>query len=770
MGGVSNKSSAGYWFGGTTQGNIGLNGEQTTIDKIIFSTDTTSFFANLSAARAGMSSVSNNSLGWFLGGTTNRSSFTNNGYRIDLSNEAISSTSTNLSSVRAGGGGSSNPSTSVGYVAGGETSTNIQTNVTDKIDLTTGFGSATSTANLSQSRGYVAGIDAGAQPIFSGNIVVTSGKLTTTAANEIRSTNMASGAVLSGSIVSGVVFSDATTNNFSNAGVRSGNIQSGEVARVHFANGTILSGNIGSGVLNFPTVFGNVTQYVNIGSGQIDQYHLNWIFNGTTAKAGYFAGGQTGTTAFVNTTDKIIYSVETTVAQSSANLSQSRNGCAGCSGEGTKGYMGGGGTSGGYTEVTDKITYSSDSSVATTSANLSQQRSQLAAVSNGSTKGCFAGGFNNSTQVTAEILTYATDTSTAQTTANLSVARYRLASASEGLTKGYFAGGLSSAVTATTDLITFATNTTAAQTSANLSQARQLLGGCSGEGTKGYFAGGNSGANVATTDKITYTNDTTAAQTSADLTQARIPLAGVTEGSTKGFFSNGQSATTTDKITYSTDTSSSQPLANLNQLRYNYGGVDGGTSPNNSPQARVSNEVYLTSSTLASGTISLVTASGQNAGFPYNLAETAQINTNRPMFDYFRAGELISGIKAVCMTSGNFVRRAERASGLRLPAIGVTSGAILSGTTGRVFYYGYVGQTVSGQVASGFQGQPLYVGSGGFIVNRSGFMGGAASGAPFLSGDMQQQIGIAMSGGLFVMPSPMMIRSGFQGTLPYDMR
>ena len=49
-------------------------------------------------------------------------------------------------------------------------------------------------------------------------------------------------------------------------------------------------------------------------------------------------------------------------------------------------------------------------------------------------------------------------------------------------------------------------------------------------------------------------------------------------------------------------------------------------------------------------------------------------------------------------------------------------------------------------------------------------MGGAASGAPFLSGDMQQQIGIAMSGGLFVMPSPMMIRSGFQGTLPYDMR
>ena len=32
----------------------------------------------------------------------------------------------------------------------------------------------------------------------------------------------------------------------------------------------------------------------------------------------------------------------------------------------------------------------------------------------------------------------------------------------------------------------------------------------------------------------------------------------------------------------------------------------------------------------------------------------------------------------------------------------------------------------------------------------------------------QQQIGIAISGGIFVMPSPIITRSGFRGTLPYD--
>jgi hypothetical protein len=157
-----------------------------------------------------------------------------------------------------------------------------------------------------------------------------------------------------------------------------------------------------------------------------------------------------------------------------------------------------------------------------------------------------------------------------------------------------------------------------------------------------------------------------------------------------------------------------------------------------------------------------------------DFAQTAGLNTNQPLCDLFVFQEQCSGIKAVCIASGSRIVRAQRASGLRLPAIGVTNGNVSSGSTGLVYYLGGVGRT--GTLAqnsglnngiSGFQGLPLYVGSGGNIVNLSG-MRGVSSGPAFLSGNMQQQIGIAISGGIFVMPSPRITRSGFLGTLPYD--
>ena len=158
-----------------------------------------------------------------------------------------------------------------------------------------------------------------------------------------------------------------------------------------------------------------------------------------------------------------------------------------------------------------------------------------------------------------------------------------------------------------------------------------------------------------------------------------------------------------------------------------------------------------------------------------NFAQTAGLNTNQPLFDFFVFQEQCSGIKAVCIASGSRIVRAQRASGLRLPAIGVTSGLVNSGAIGAVYYLGGVGRTTTlaqnsglNNGISGFQGLPLYVGSGGNIVNQSGFWVGGVQQPAFLSGDMQQQIGIAISGGIFVMPSPRVNRSGFQGTLPYN--
>jgi hypothetical protein len=784
----ANLSQARYYLAGISEGTIKgyfAGGQSSTVlvtaDKLTFSNDTTAAqtTADLSTATAYISGCSGEGTkGYFAGGGT--FAITINAYKLTYTTDTTTAqTTANLSQARRELAGISEGSTE-GYFAGG----NGPVTTTDKLLFSTDTTAAQTTANLSQARNSLAGID-GAQNYLIIPYLVTSGKLTTTEANEIRFTNLASGSVLSGSIVSGVVFSDATTNNFSNAGVTSGNIQSGEVGRVHFANETILSGNIGSGVIRFPEFFGDAIAYANVNvtsgsvilSGQIDQYHLYWTLDGSTTKAGYFAGGNTGNNVGIAIADKLTYATDSNAYQSSANLSQARYGLAGISEGSTKGYFAGGSTGSSVNFVTtDKITYSNDTTVAQTTANLSQARYSLAGVSDGLTKGYFAGGTTGTLGIvvaTTDTLTYATDTTAAQTSANLSQERSDLAGCSGEGTKGYFAGGFTGVSVTTADKLTYSTDATAAQASANLSQARFGLAGCSGEGTKGYFAGGlTSGAAVNTAEKLTFSTDTTAAQTTANLSQARYSSAGISEGSTKGYFaggntSGGVSFATTDKIAYSNDTTVAQTTANLSGIRNGLAGVDGGQSQNTSPTARIST-TYLTSSRLSSGTIGLTTASGQNAAFPYNLTETAQINTNRPIFDYFVFQEQCSGIKAVCITSGSRISRAQCGSGLRLPAIGVTSGNVASGAIGRVYYYGYVGLTQSGQIASGFQGQPLYVGSGGIIVNQSGRNIGGVLNAPFLSGNMQQQIGIAMSGGLFVMPSPRIVRSGFQGILPYN--
>jgi hypothetical protein len=130
-------------------------------------------------------------------------------------------------------------------------------------------------------------------------------------------------------------------------------------------------------------------------------------------------------------------------------------------------------------------------------------------------------------------------------------------------------------------------------------------------------------------------------------------------------------------------------------------------------------------------------------------------------------GESFSGnaINAVALASGQMdvIVHAERQSGLRLPAVGVVIAAGASGTQTNVFSFGPVTTANSGVIASGFHGRPLYVGSGGLIVNQSGFNAGPSSGAPFLSGSVVQQIGLAISGGIFVNPN-LLIASGIVST------
>lgn len=484
-----------------------------------------------------------NGAGYFAGGGTLNQVATAD--KLTYSNDTTAAqTTANLSQARIGVAGVSN-STTQGYFAGGLTASTFLATA-DKITYTGDTTVAQTTANLSQSRSYLAGV------------------------SEIKSKGYFAG----GSSGAGVATADKLTyTNDTTAAQTSANLTQ---ARFYLAgiDGTLING--------------------------------------------YFAGGNIPG-SYAATADKVTYSTDTTAAQTTANLSQARDALAGCTGDSSKGYFAGGST--GFNPgfaTADKLTYATDTTVAQTTANLSQAKYLHAGVSDGSSKGYFAGGTTGFVSAfvsaTADKLTYATDTTAAQTTANISQARYGLAGVSRNsfysfysghfgnssilsgsiasgqiggshlssgsigsgnltsnsvygfatvgaATVGFFAGGNSGTSVTTAEQITYSTDTTAANTSANLTQARSVTG-CTERGTKGYFI-----STIA--DKITYSTSTTNAQPSANLSQSRTP-GSISDGLTKGFLAGGYTGsfvTTADKLIFPTDTTAAQATANLSQAR-----------------------------------------------------------------------------------------------------------------------------------------------------------------------------------------------------------
>jgi hypothetical protein len=771
LAGVSGNSTKGYFAGGITGSTY-----QSTADKLTYANDITTAqtTANLSQARGFLAGCSGDSTkGYFAGGFTGAVALATADKLTYSTDTTSAQTTANLSQARYGLAGISELSTK-GYLAGGNDLNNY-VSTADKLTYSTDTTAAQTSANLSQARGYLAGVDGGSSPIFSYNQVVTSGKITTTAANKIIAASFADNSVVSGNINAGSIFSviggytpfTRWFNATRRAAVNSGHIPSGEIGPSHFARETLISGNFSSGLFRLQDLLGDPIRSGNIGDRQIGQIHFGGAGAGGTTRGGnqgYILGGYS--TNYTSRADKTTYASDTTASQTTANLTTSTAFSAGVSEGSTKGYVAGGDTTS-YVVTAYKTTFATDSTATQSSANLSQARTYLAGCSGEGTKGYFAGGstaggLTGTSVATANKIIYSTDTTTAQTSANLSQARSSLAGITEGSTKGYLLGGQAGVNQVTTaDKITFATDVTAAQTSANLLNPTFGAAGNSGDSTKGYVSGQGLGATI--TRKITYATDTTTAQSSANLTSAKYWATGITQGSTKGYVAGGfddyNPQNTADKITFSSDTTAAQTTANLSQARYGAAGLEQYlTATAGSPT------FVVTSSMVASGQIDP----------SINFAQTAGLNTNQPLFDFFVFQEQCSGIKAVCIASGSRIVRAQRASGLRLPAIGVTNGNVSSGSVGLVYYLGGVGRTTTlaqnsglNNGISGFQGLPLYVGSGGNIINLSGMLG-TSSGAAFLSGDMQQQIGIAISGGIFVMPSPRVNRSGFQGTLPYN--
>jgi hypothetical protein len=293
--------------------------------------------------------------------------------------------------------------------------------------------------------------------------------------------------------------------------------------------------------------------------------------NPSLTKSGFSCGGFTG--ARVATTDKTIFSTDTTAAATISDIVTSRSESACLSDTITKGYLLGGLVVA-YTNNTEKISFSTEIYAAQTSANLSTSRGRCFFFSQGSVKGYTIGGYTASVVTTADKTTYSSDATAAVTTANMPVGHYWGGNVSRETIAGYCLGGATGSAknSALSYKVTYSNDTIAAATTANISQERKYMSGVSGDTTKGYVSGGDTGINntVATGDKITYSNDTTAATTTANLSTVRTRQACVSEGVSKGYNIGGWSGAyvaTSDKVTYATDTNAAATTANASSSR-----------------------------------------------------------------------------------------------------------------------------------------------------------------------------------------------------------
>lgn len=290
---------------------------------------------------------------------------------------------------------------------------------------------------------------------------------------------------------------------------------------------------------------------------------------------GYFAGGQTPTV--VANGVSTVFSTETSSAVLGTNLSQARWG-GGSSGTLDKGYIAGGAPSasapfGTLLATTDRTVYSSESTAAVTGANLTGVRLYITGAGN-QDKGFYSGGITPTQVATSERLSYDSESCAVVAGAALSQARYMGATATGNSDKGFWSGGLVAPATyvATADRITYSTEVRTAVTGANLSQVRWAAAGVGNE-DKGFISGGTitTPAFYATTDRNTYSTESTAAVSGANLSQARW-APGASGDLNKGFFVGGMvgptsTAATGGRTTYSTEVHAAVAGVNLPYTR-----------------------------------------------------------------------------------------------------------------------------------------------------------------------------------------------------------
>ena len=552
---ISGRSSfnSGYFGGGFGPGSPGV---RSTMDKVIYSTDTTSPVpgANIFPARAYLAATGNSTDGYFGGGgvaTMDKINYSTDtttpvpGAALNGSRFYLAATGTQVA----------------GYFGGGlqpSTPTAVDVATMDKVIYSTDTRTTVPSASLSGARSRLAATGNSTSGYFGGG---SSPGLTIDRieySTDTRST-------VPGASLSGARYDLAATGN-QVAGYFGGGSQPsipGPVAtidRIEYSTDTRTSTSLG-----------------------FSRRQLAATGNST---AGYFGGGFTPgpTSLYHSAMDKVDYSTDTTTAISSASLSSGRSFLAASSStanalpqqnitaapvQANAGYFGGGFSPGAVTATMDKVTYSTGTIAAVPGASLSDARSNLAATTS-SIAGYFGGGSPslsaNPARSTIDKLSYSVDTTAQVPGALLNPTSTQLAATGNSLA-GYFGGGTNNGVVLFSSIqkLTYSTETSAPIAAVLSSNRCQLA--ATGNSTAGYFGGGTNSvlAFFSTMDKITYSTDTRTTVPGAFLSSNRAFLA-ATGNSTAGYFGGGSEPDLTvssrmDKITYSTDTRTAVPGA-----------------------------------------------------------------------------------------------------------------------------------------------------------------------------------------------------------------
>ena len=249
---------------------------------------------------------------------------------------------------------------------------------------------------------------------------------------------------------------------------------SGDGNKGYFAGGTSSTGSLNFNIVDIMFYYIDKPYFSNTAVLTQGRYGLASVTNNATK--GYFVGGTTGNASCLTTAEVVTYSNDIVSSQTTANLPVGTSYLIGCSGDNTKGYFCGGETtsaSNPTVTTTYKITYSTESTISQTSANLSQAREYSAGLTEGTTKGYILGGMStnvfNTPVNTADLIVYSTDSTSAKTSAQLSTARGKCGAISDRSTKGFIAGGETNLLQNVniTDKLTYATDITVSQTSSN---------------------------------------------------------------------------------------------------------------------------------------------------------------------------------------------------------------------------------------------------------------------------------------------------------------